>query len=191
MASGFFGRKWPKREPEQPPAPTADRLTVYFHTVSDEYDFRDGDHVTMAGFHPFHDTTCLDPVEETIEAPSAEGIFYFRLAGGTFHRADLERPEFEVGALVRISHDDTIPGHPNALRVCSLDSRYTAGFLPHALGEKMAPHLPAGFSRQGVVLQTVVRRDGSRIGLRIIGSVGRELATVIVDRPRSPSPPGV
>lgn len=65
---------------------------------------------------------------------------------------------------------------PNALLVCSQVGKtvYRAGYLPRALAGAVAPLIRVGQGGMGVVVETVTT-GGTRTGLRIIGTVGREM----------------
>jgi hypothetical protein len=174
-----FGRKKAETVPDRPNASARQRLTIYLQqdTVY-EFDASDGGRVVMEGFFPYHDPQFTHRVPEDDEACTSEGVFYCRLVGGTFHQADLQRPEFAVGSLVLIVPERSNPTDPHALMVHAYAKGRTslsAGHIPRNLAAALAPLIPKDGGGLGVITQTVTKA-GTRIGLRIIGSVGREMA---------------
>ena len=175
MPVGFFGRKRAERKLEQPAAPAADRLNVYLGADYRELEFRDGDHVVMDGFFPFFDFGCTQPLDLDDGELIADRVFYCRLAGGTHHQVDLQRPEFDVGAQVFILPEPTNRFDPSALLVTSTGTPlFKAGYVPRQLAAALAPLIRASKVGKGVIVETVTS-GGVRTGLRIVGSVGREM----------------
>jgi hypothetical protein len=163
------------REPKQPSPGAAERLNVYLGADYREQDFEDGGLVVMDGFRPFFDRGCTQRLDLDDEELIADRVFYCRLAGGTHYQADLQRPEFEVGEQVFILREPTNAFDPHALLVTSTGTPvYNAGHIPRELAAALAPLIAVSKAGKGIIVETVTS-GGVRTGLRIVGSVGREM----------------
>jgi hypothetical protein len=174
------------RKAPEPPAVAADAITIYLATDDREFDPDEGVHVTVEGFSPYLDGALTIPLEENQEGLAAEGIVYSRIVGGTHHRDHLNNAVFDLGSkigLVGIVHEVANPHDPNALAVCAVAHKikYTAGYLPRALAGVVVPLLGPGGAANAAVIETVTR-DGTRIGLKIIATVGRDMTLQSVIR---------
>jgi hypothetical protein len=173
------------REPEQPSPGAAGRLNIYLLEADSEFDNYQGDHVVKEGFRPFYDAAFARPVKFDNEAPTADRVFYCQMMGGKYHQADLQHPRFDLGSLVLIHSEPDNPADPHALAVCVLEGKriLKAGYLPRELAAALAPLIASGEGGggMGVVIQTVVS-GGVRTGLRIVGSVGREMLVETVEK---------
>jgi hypothetical protein len=126
------------------------------------------------------------PLEENQQGLAAERIVYSRIAGGTHHKADLNNAVFDLGSqigLVGIVHDTANSVDPNAMAVRAVANKtiYTAGYLPRALAAVLAPMVGPGGAANAAVIKTV-SRGGTRIGLRIIATVGHDMVVKSVSR---------
>ena len=85
--------------------------------------------------------------------------------------------------LVGIIHDAANSHDPNAMAVRGVANKtiYTAGYLPRALAAVLAPLVGPGGAANAAVIETV-SRGGTRIGLKIIATVGRDMMVKSVSR---------
>ncbi len=171
--------------PEATPL-AADAITIYLGDDDRAFDPDPGVHITIEGFSPYLDEALTIPLEENQEGLAAEGIVYSRIAGGTHHKADLNHAVFDLGSkvgLVGIVHEAANSADPNAMAVCGVanKTKYTAGYLPRELAAVVAPLVGPGGVANAAIIETV-SRGGTRIGLKIIATVGRDMMVKSVSR---------
>lgn len=167
-----------KASAEAPPL-AADAITIYLANDDRAFDPDPGVHVTIEGFSPYLDEALTIPLQENQEGFAAEGIVYSRIVGGTHHKADLNNAAFDLVSqigLVGIIHDAANAVDPNAMAVRAVANKtiYTAGYLPKKLAAVVAPLVGQGGAANAAVIETV-SRGGSRVGLKIIATVGRDM----------------
>jgi hypothetical protein len=75
------------------------------------------------------------------------------------------------------------PSSPCSPCGCRISNKtiYTAGYLPRTLAAVLAPLVPPGDPFNAAVIETVAR-GGKRIGLKIVGTVGRDMVVKSVSR---------
>jgi hypothetical protein len=174
----FFEDKWGTGKP---PA-AADRLNIYLGADYPGLGSEDGPHGVMDGFYPFLDRACTQRLELDDEDLIADRVFYCRLRGGRYNQEDLQRPQFDVGEQVFILPEPGNQFDADALLVTSTGRPiYKAGHLPRELAAALAPMIRVSKGGKGIIVKTVTG-DGVRTGLRIVGSVGRELFVESVPR---------
>jgi len=180
----LFRKKAPKAPEPQPLA--ADAITIYLGDDDRAFDPDPGVHVTIEGFSPYLDEALTIPLEENQEGLAAKGIVYSRIAGGTHHKSDLNNAVFDLGStvgLVGIVHDTANAADSNAMAVRAVANKtiYTAGYLPRALAAVVAPLVGPGGAANAAVIETV-SRGGTRVGLKIIATVDRDMVVKSVSR---------
>ena len=167
------------RKAPEPQPPAADAITIYLADDDRAFDPDPGVHITVEGFSPYLDEALTMPLEENQEGLAAEGIIYSRIVGGTHHEADLNNAVFDLGSqigLVGIVNDAANSHDPNAMAVRGVANKiiYTAGYLPRNLAAVLVPLLGPGGAANAAVIETV-SRGGTRVGLKIIATVGRDM----------------
>ena len=175
---------WPmalfKRSRPAPATPplAADAITIYLGDRSRTFETSEGIRITIDGYEPYLDEARTIPLEENQHGLAADRIVYSRIVGGT-HHPELNNAVFDLGSkdgLVGLVHETANPHDPNAMAVCGVANKtiYTAGHLPRALAAVVAPLVgPGGAANAGVI--ATVSREGKRIGLRIVATVGRDM----------------
>lgn len=170
-----------KRSPKasEPPPLSADAITIYLADDDRAFDPDPGVHITIEGFSPYLDEALTVPLEEDQDGLAADGIVYSRIVGGTHHQADLNNAVFDVASqvgLVGIVHDTDNAHDPNAMAVRAVANKkiYTAGYLPRSLAAVVAPLVGRGGAANAVVVETVTR-GGTRIGLKVIATLGHDM----------------
>jgi hypothetical protein len=93
---------------------------------------------------------------------------------------------FDLGSkigLVGIVHDTANAVDPNAIAVRGVANKtiYTAGYLPRPLAAVLAPLVGPGGAANAAVVETV-SRGGTRVGMKIIATVGRDMVVKSVSR---------
>jgi len=68
-----------------------------------------------------------------------------------------------------------------AVRAVANKTIYTAGYLPRALAAVVAPLVGPGGAANAAVIETV-SRGGTRVGLKIIATVDRDMVVKSVSR---------
>jgi hypothetical protein len=178
-------KRSPKAAPEAPPL-AANAITIYLGDDDRTFDPDPGVHITIEGFSPYLNEALTIPLEENQEGLAAEGIVYSRIVGGTHHMADLNNAVFDLASqigLVGLEHDTTNSHDPNAIAVRGVANKtvYTAGYLPRALAAVVAPLVGPGGAANAAVVETV-SRGGTRIGLKVIATLGRDMLVTSVGR---------
>jgi hypothetical protein len=170
-----------KRSRKAPESPllSADAITIYLADDDRAFDPDPGVHITIEGFSPYLDEALTIPLEESQDGLAAEGIVYSRIVGGTHHQSDLNNALFDIASqvgLVGIVHDTANTHDPNAIAVRGVANKtiYTAGYLPRALAAVVAPLVGPGGAANAAVIETV-SRGGTRVGLKIIATLGRDM----------------
>jgi len=171
-----------RRAPETQPF-AADSITIYLADDGQAFDPTEDVHITIDGFSPYLDEELTIPLEENQEGLAADRIVYSRIVGGTHHEVDLNNSVFDVGSQIGIVHEAANSHDPNAMAVCGVANKtiYTAGYLPRTLAAVLAPLVPPEDPFNAMVIETV-SRGGTRIGLKIIGTVGRDMVMKSVSR---------
>jgi HIRAN domain len=174
-----------RKAPEPPPL-AADAITIYLANDDRAFDPDPGVHVTVEGFSPYLDEALTIPLEENQEALVADRIVYSRIVGGTHHEADLNNAVFDLGSklgLVALVRDASNSHDANAVKVCGVTDKaiYTAGYLPRTLAAVVATLVGPGGAANAAVIETV-SRGGTRVGLKIIASVGRDMVVKSVSQ---------
>jgi len=175
-----------RRKAPEPQPLAADAITIYLGDDDRAFDPDPGVHVTIEGFSPYLDEELTIPLEEDQEGLAADRIVYSRIVGGTHHEADLNSAVFDLGSqigLVGIVHDAANSHDPNAMAVRGVTNKsiYTAGYLPRKLAAVLAPLVGPGGAANAAVIETV-SRGGTRVGLKIIATVGRDMVVKSVSR---------
>jgi hypothetical protein len=174
-----------RKAPE--PAPiAAHAIRIYLADDDRAFDPASGVHISIEGFSPYLDEALTIPLEENQEGLAAEGIVYSRIVGGTHHQADLNNTVFDVGSqvgMVGLAHDTANSHDPNAMAVRGVANKtiYTAGYLPRELAAVVAPLVGQGGAANAAVIETV-SRGGTRTGLKIIATIGRDMVVTSVSR---------
>jgi hypothetical protein len=106
--------------------------------------------------------------------PVTDGALYCSVHGISYHSEDAQRPEFDVGAQVRLVPEPDNPVDPLAIKVVAESGSTTlcAGYVPAELAHVLLP-LDEGEPGVAVVIKTY-SRAGKRVGLRIVGGVGNK-----------------
>ena len=170
----------------EPPLLSAGAITIYLADDDRAFDPDPGVHITIEGFSPYLDEALTIPLEENQDSIAAEGIVYSRIVGGTHHQPDLNNAVFDLAShfgLVGIVHDTANTHDPNAMAVRGVANKtiYTAGYLPRVLAAVVAPLVGPGGAANAAVIETV-SRGGTRIGLKIITTLGRDMIVKSVAR---------
>ncbi|HUY56937.1 MAG TPA: hypothetical protein VMV12_03825 [Candidatus Micrarchaeaceae archaeon] len=175
MVGLFFQKKWAEREREPPP-PASDRLNVYLGADYRETEFKDGAQVVMDGSVPFLDVGCTQRRTWADEEPTTDRVFHCHRLGGRYEQADLQRPQFEVGAQFFGYPEPTNRCDPNALRVClPVEKSSTRPVIfPGSWRGRWPPLIRVSGAGKGTIVETETS-DGIRTGLRLVRSVGREM----------------
>jgi hypothetical protein len=129
---------------------------------------------TYTGFTPFFDEACTQPMPLSDCEPVTDGALYCSVHGISYHSEDAQRPEFDVGAQVRLVPEPDNPVDPLAIKVVAESGSTTlcAGYVPAELAHVLLP-LDEGEPGVAVVIKTY-SRAGKRVGLRIVGGVGNK-----------------
>ena len=118
-----------------------------------------------------------DVLGHSDEGEVAEGVFCFRIAGATHHRA-ADELDGETVVEVLLRHRPDNPKDPNAIEILSMHGMKVIGFVPAKLAPKMIPVLLTitvdGETTVGTMGLVVKTFDARRSGGRWRGSNGRE-----------------
>ena len=175
-----------KKKPQKIPDPqplAGDAITIYLADDGRAFDPNENVHITIEGYSPYLHEELTIPLEENQEGLAADRIVYSRIVGGTHHEVDLNNAVFDVGSEIGVVHEAANSHDPNAMAVCRISNKtiYTAGYLPRTLAGVLAPLVPPGDPFNAAVIETVAR-GGKRIGLKIVGTVGRDMVVKSVSR---------
>jgi hypothetical protein len=149
--------------------------TVTFWLLPDERSSpEDNESETHTGFTPFFDEACTQPIPLSDSEPFTAGAIHCSVHGISYHSEDAQRPEFDVGAQVRLVPEPDNPVDPLAIKVVAESGSTTlcAGYVPAELAHMLLP-LDEGEPGGAVVIKTY-SRAGKRVGLRIAGGVGNK-----------------
>jgi hypothetical protein len=171
------------REAAQPPPRAADPITIYLADDDRAFDPDPGVHITIEGFSPYLDPALTIPLEENQRGLGPEGIVYSRIAGGTHHRADLSNAVFDLVSqvgLVGIVHelDNSRPERDRSARGGQQDHLHGRLPAPCAWCRGGALVGPGGAANAAVI--ETVYRGGTRIGLKIIATLRRDMLITTV-----------
>ncbi len=149
--------------------------TVTFWLLPDEKSSpEENESETHTGFTPFFDEACTQPIPLSDSEPVIDGTIHCSVHGISYHSEDAQRPEFDVGAQVRLVPEPDNPVDPLAIKVVAESGSTTlcAGYVPAQLAHVLLP-LAEGEPGAAVVIKTY-SQAGKRVGLRIVGGVGNK-----------------
>ncbi len=164
MIAAVWGRGKDKGEPQTAPLHLYLQPRDPWQVVGD-----DGEKIAVTGFWPYWDEGFADRLAETDEELPANGIFRFRLHGGTHHVKALQDRRLQLLARVLITPDHSVPDHPHALAVAGYQRAHPrAGYVPDELARSIVGKLPRAGAVGAIIATTT--RNGIRVGLDIVAS---------------------
>jgi|NGEPerStandDraft_6_1074524.scaffolds.fasta_scaffold113973_2 hypothetical protein len=166
---GLFGRK--KAAAVEEPLK---KVVVRIESDDGSFNTSNDDEIVVHGYRVFAPDGQL--LEHSDLGEVTEGIFYFRLAGATHHRA-ADELDGDAFSQVLLRHRPDNPHDPNAIEILNQHGMEVVGFVPAKLAPKMIPglmtitdHGETTTGTMGIVVKTF-QRGGRVIGGEIISGV--------------------
>lgn len=146
-------------------------LTLYFWA-----DNFDNGELKGVGYDVFTAPSSFRPLMVNDEDLVLPGVFYCRVAGIAHYESNLQRADFAAPKAVLVSPEPTNELDQNAMKVTDLKGRNVVGHLPARIGALIVHDL--GKDTVQAVVTMAFSKEGKRVGIRIVGSVGAQLTVV-------------
>jgi hypothetical protein len=146
-------------------------LTLYFWA-----DNFDNGELKGVGYDVFTSPASFSPLIVSDEDLVLPAVFYCRVAGIAHYASNLQRADFAAPNAVLVSPEPTNKFDQNAMKVTDLKGRHMVGYLPARIAAQIVHDL--GKDTVQAVVTMAFSKEGKRVGIRIVGSVGAHLTVV-------------
>lgn len=144
---------------------------IVLHMLHDKGETDTG--LAFDGFTPHFDETCNRRVPLDFNLPGEPAIIYSRVAGVSKRYATLQLDCFRFAKRLSLIPEPTNPADEKAIMVtCEPHGKeHHIGYLPSEVAAAV-PNVARGGIGAAVIVQ-VFTKDKQRVGIRIVGSLGR------------------